>query len=288
MIETLLPLEHSAAGRNVAMTGDVSGSTLLLLHGVARRWQDFLPVMPALAFRHRLFAMDHRGHGNSEWTPGQYRVVDYVKDAVALVGDFGPNTAIYGHSLGAMVACAAAAAAPNQISALVLEDPPFHTLGERIRETPFHALFRGMHNVLAEGLNDVDRLAARLADVPLPALGGGTRRLGDVRDPLQLRFSASCLVMMDPEALIPLVEGRWLDGFDVEATLRQVRCPVLLLTGDYAAGGMLPAAEARKVKDLLSRCTHLHLPGAGHHLHWTHAEWTQTQILAFLETLSQP
>ncbi|MFY9662418.1 MAG: alpha/beta fold hydrolase, partial [Terriglobales bacterium] len=45
--------------------GPAAGPPLVLLHGLGRRWQVFLPLIPALSMRWHIFAVDLRGHGKS-------------------------------------------------------------------------------------------------------------------------------------------------------------------------------------------------------------------------------
>jgi pimeloyl-ACP methyl ester carboxylesterase len=62
--------------------GPPSGLPLVLLHGVTLRWQDFLNVMPTLAFRYHSYALDFRGHGCSGHVADAYRIVDYTQDVI--------------------------------------------------------------------------------------------------------------------------------------------------------------------------------------------------------------
>ncbi len=271
-------------------SGPASGPPLLLLHGVTRRWQDFVTLIPALSLRWRVHSLDFRGHGKSGRTPGKYLVKDYVRDAVAFLRHHLKEPAVvYGHSLGAMVAAAAAAEAPQLVRAVVMEDPPFDTLGPRIRETPFHAFFSGVRAALAAGERGetaVEALARRLAEVRVPGMTGAESvRLGDVRDPTSLRFSARCLADMDPEVLLPLVEGRWLEGYDRDALLRRIQCPALLVQADVAAGGMLPDADAASAAALLAQGSLVKLPQVGHLIHWLAPEATARLACGFLESV---
>lgn len=309
---------RAAAGRlslNVAASAAPAPSAapdttaLVLLHGVTRRWQDFVPLLPALAARRRVYALDFRGHGRSGWVDGSnggrdgYRVIDYVADAVALLGQLDEPAVVYGHSLGAMVAAAAAAREPQRVRAVVLEDPPFDTLGTRIRRTPFHAQFVGTRDALAAGGADngqadgrVDALARRLGDIRIPRAdadgniptGDGattTVRLGDVRDATALRFSARCLTDLDPRVLDPICQGRWLEGYDRAGTLADVRCPALLLQADPACGGMLPDADAADAAARLPRGYHVRLSNVGHLVHWAQPDTVMRLVNGFLESL---
>jgi pimeloyl-ACP methyl ester carboxylesterase len=266
--------------------GPAHGPPLVLFHGVARRWQDFVPLAPALATRWRLLAVDHRGHGRSTRCDS-YLVRDYVADAVEFVREHVSEPAvIYGHSLGAMVALGVAALLPAAVRAIVLEDPPLDTLGDQIARAPYQAMFTAYHELIKDGAPDVDALTASLADVLLAAVAGGPKmKLGRVRDPASLRFMARCLVDLDPAVLLPLIQGHWLAGFSWPAAAERVTCPVLLLQGNEALGGMLRDADAQAAMELLPRVTHVRIAEAGHLLHWQATEITLRLTLAFLESL---
>ncbi len=282
---------------NVAV-GPESGPPLVLLHGVLRGWRDFAPLLPSLVLRWQVFAPDQRGHGRSQHAAAKYRVVDYVRDAVALLRDHVPGPAVlYGHSLGAMVALAATCQQPDRVRALVLEDPPLETMGKRLIGTPLHDYFAALREATRnshqstdreDGPPDVDALSAALADIPVAAPGGGTTRLGNLRDAPSLRFSASCLSRLDPDVFEPIVEGRWLEGYDELAVLDRVTCPTLLLQADQWAGGMLIDADAERLASVLPRCLRVTMAGVGHLIHWTKTEDTLRLVVAFLESLDRP
>jgi pimeloyl-ACP methyl ester carboxylesterase len=173
---------------------------------------------------------------------------------------------LFGHSLGAMCALAAAVEAPERVRGIILEDPPFHSMGDHIRETPWHAQFLGMQAAARAG-GTVESIAERLAAIRLPARqGGGFTTLGELRSKEALAFSASCLAMIDPEVFTPLIEGHWLDGYDYAALLARVQCPVLLLQADPAAGGALSDEHARLAAAAARDCRLERFPGAGHQI----------------------
>src|SRR5262249_44586517 len=151
--------------------------------------------------------------------PGAYRVVEYVEDVAAFLRHGCDEPAvIYGHSLGAMVALAVAGGSEaGCCKAVILEDPPFQTLGSNISDTVYLSQFRGMQP-LAGSRHPVADIARGLAEIQLVTPGTGRRtRFGDVRDGVSLRFGARCLSQVDPEVLTPIVAGRWLEGYDLEA-----------------------------------------------------------------------
>jgi pimeloyl-ACP methyl ester carboxylesterase len=284
--------EHTLAVGDASLhyaRGPSSGPPLLFLHGVLRCWQDFLPLIPSLAARWHVHALDFRGHGRSSKRPGGYRVVDYVEDASAFLRHGCDEPAVvFGHSLGAMVALAVAAGPEaERCKALILEDPPFETVGRNITATVFLSQFRGMQPLASSG-RDVPDIARALAEVSLATPGTGrVIRLGDVRDSVSLRFMARCLTRVDPEVFVPLVAGQWLEGYDLDALLSRVRCPVLLLQGDMAAGGMLTDADAGRLESRLPDCTRIKLDGVGHLIHWSQIETTLRLVMAYLESLER-
>lgn len=268
--------------------GPASGPPLLFLHGVTRRWQDFVALFPALMPRWQVFGLDHRGHGRSARASDRYLVADYARDAAAVVrSQFAEPVVIYGHSLGAMVAAAVAAECSDRVRGLILEDPPFDTLGSRIAESVFHNYFVELHR-LTRRVRDADELNRELPELRFTVPGQSTPiRLGDTRDPASIRFSARCLSLLDPEVFTPLVAGHWLDGYDTASILSRITCPTLLLQADIGAGGMLPDVDADHVASLIADCSHVRLPGVGHLIHWMQTETTLRLVLNFLESLNE-
>ncbi|MHB8342067.1 MAG: alpha/beta hydrolase, partial [Mycobacteriales bacterium] len=85
-----------------------AGPAVLLLHGGGRTLVDWALVVPTLARRHRVVAMDLRNHGRSGDGPWDWDVV--VADVAAVVAELGlGRPAVVGHSRGGMVAAAYAA-----------------------------------------------------------------------------------------------------------------------------------------------------------------------------------
>jgi pimeloyl-ACP methyl ester carboxylesterase len=265
-------------------TGPAAGPPLLLLHGVTRRWQDFVSFLPALTLRWQVHGLDFRGHGLSGRAEGRYHVIDYARDVSAFLR-FRRHApvVIYGHSLGALVAVAVAAQSPECVRALVLEDPPAPSLLGDIRATPFHSMFRGMRSLAGRG-HSVAEIARALAELRVSTASGDVK-LAELRDPTSLRFSAHCLREMDPEVLTPLLDGRWLDGYDTDAVFESITCPVLLLRADPDRGGMLHRGEAEGLARSMTDCTLMDLPGVGHLLHWMATETVLRLTVGFLESL---
>lgn len=102
-----------------------TGPALLLCHGFlehARVWDFVAPRLVAAGFRP--FALDWRGHGDSEWVGrgGYYHFADYVADLAGIVRWLGERVVLVGHSMGASAALLHAGTEPDRVAALVLVD----------------------------------------------------------------------------------------------------------------------------------------------------------------------
>ncbi len=266
--------------------GPSNGPPLVLLHGVLRQWADYVSVIPPLATRWKLYGIDFRGHGKSSRTPNQYLVVDYLRDVATFLNfQLREPAVVYGHSLGAMVALRVAAEMREHVRAVILEDPPFQTMGTRIRETPYHSQFTGVRNLLGRDVS-VGQLARDLAEVLITVPGADEPvRFGDLRDAAQLRWNAACLQVIDPDAFAPILDGRWLEGYDVDRTIQKVRCPTLVLQADPAAGGMLMDDDANFMLQSIRDCVRIRFPGVGHSIRWSAFDPWQRAVLNFLESV---
>jgi pimeloyl-ACP methyl ester carboxylesterase len=270
---------------NVATTSR-PGAPAVLLHGVTRRWQDWLTAVPYLSSHWQVIALDFRGHGRSGRTPGAYRITDYVPDVVDFLRrGLDEPALLIGHSLGGNVAAAVAAEAPERVRALVLEDPPLGMAGPRLAETYFPETFRVFIRHAGSD-RPVGVIAAELAEARVPGPGrAGLVRLGDVRDPVSLRASASGLKRLDPEVLETPIAGCWLDGCDVAEAMRRIACPTLLLQADDTVGGILPDDHAVEMAALVGDCAHVKLTGIGHNIHATATEAMMRLVVPFFVSL---
>ena len=262
----------------------MADSPMLFLHGVGRRGRDFFPFALDFESRVGLQILDLSGHGEASRT-GRYRAIDYLDRVLSTLEDNPEPTIIYGHSLGALLAGAAAATRPESVRAIVLEDPPGRRFYESRNETAYPTLFRAMQRLASNG-RSVAEVAAELAEVRLPRPDGTEVRFGDVRDADALRFSAECLIDLDPQVYSPFLDGSWLNGFDAEAIWRKVRCPTLLFQGDTACGGMLLDTDAAEMAEWIPDNQTVRFPGIGHLIHWTATELAQERVHEFLNRVA--
>lgn len=113
--------------------GPADAPPLVLLHALGETAADWDEALPALAARHRVHALDLRGHGSSSWPgPGSYGLESMRDDVLRVLDGFGfEQVDLLGHSLGGMVAHLCAQHRPHRVRRLVLED-----IGTPVPRTP--------------------------------------------------------------------------------------------------------------------------------------------------------
>ncbi|MFG2007752.1 alpha/beta fold hydrolase [Micromonospora sp. NPDC048868] len=136
-----------------------AGRPLLLLHGGFGSVETFAPILPALAARRRVIAVDLQGHGRTADVDRPLRYESMADDVAALIEHLGLTEAdVLGYSLGGGVALRTAIQHPALVRRLVVVSAPCRRLGwypevlagmpdpdeeagERMRGTPPHALY---------------------------------------------------------------------------------------------------------------------------------------------------
>jgi pimeloyl-ACP methyl ester carboxylesterase len=272
---------------NYVADGPEYARPLVLLHGGSARWQAFAGLIPALAATRRVYALDLRGHGNSGWVPGRYRLCDYAADVAAFLQErVGRPAVLFGHSLGGQVALVAAAECTHLVRAVINGDSPLaiDVLRAHLAESrPRTARWRD----LAGHDRSVAAIAAALRDVPTPMPGrAGLVRTADWLGEENPWFDtmAESLHRLDPDMLTAVVDQfeEMHAGYDLETLLPRLTCPILLLQADPAEGGMLTDDEVARARELSPAVDHVRFTGLGHALHMVQPEPVLRAVLDFL------
>lgn len=115
-----------AVGNHVKLNYHVwgnDGPPMLLVHGLASSLQIWHYVAPLLAQHYTVLAYDQRGHGESSKPDSPYDMPTMLGDLAALVEALGlVKPVVVGHSWGATLALAYAAAYPDNCGGLALVD----------------------------------------------------------------------------------------------------------------------------------------------------------------------
>jgi len=258
--------------------GPEEAEPLVMLHGGAWRWQEYLSLIPSLGRRWRVLALDLRGNGRSGWAPGAYRLKDFTGDGVEFVGRLDAPAVLVGHSIGGVIALMVAARCPDKVKGLVIADVPLTLETYRQVIESSRAIFAHWLAVKQSAPSEQDLcLALAGAYGGLPGVTSGW-----------LLFFATCLWQLDPTFFDPLLDDfdRFADGFDCEAILKTVASPILFLTGEPRLGAVMTDGEIAWLRGF-PHVSCARIGGVGHLLHLENAGQAPvlTQMQAFLDRI---
>jgi pimeloyl-ACP methyl ester carboxylesterase len=116
-----------------------TGPAVILLHGFPQDWYEFHQIMPRLAEKFTVVAVDLRGMGGSTATPGGYDAANMAEDIHQLADQLHlEHVYVVGHDLGGMVAYAFARRYPETARGVMILDVPLAGIGpwEEIQTLP--------------------------------------------------------------------------------------------------------------------------------------------------------
>lgn len=263
--------------------GPHSGMPLVLLHGGAGSWRNFLTAIPNLIPNWQVYAPDFRGHGRSGRVPGAYRYIDFVQDTTAFLRhQFSEPVILWGSSFGGTVALGVAAQASDTVRALVLLDPwlDLRTSKDETRQ------FLRYRRDLVVSVRTLDKMITALKNelVSFPGNDELMRR-GVLEDDAEIGLEAEMLIQLDPEVYTFGWDGRLAEGYNMDAVLEQVACPVLVLQADPVLGGLLEDELAAHTMTILSQGRLVSVPNSRHNILQSQPDAAMRAINKFLESL---
>jgi pimeloyl-ACP methyl ester carboxylesterase len=266
--------------------GPANGPPLVLLHGLGRRWQVFLPLIPALSLRWHIFAPDLRGHGKSSHVARGYHGPQYSEDIAHLLRERVVAPAVlFGHSLGGMLAMSVASHNPKLVRALILGD---NMIVVRSLHNPmYQSLFSGLRDLARTG-GSVEQIAEGIDRILLPIPGSDEfMKIRDLpgNDEAYVLSWARCVQQADPDTYEMTLDGASLEGWDGETVLRRIACPTLLLQASRELGGLMSDTDVTLAKGLLQHRTHVKFRNLGHALFIQQPEPVLRAVTNFLESL---
>jgi len=249
--------------------GKRTSPALVLLHGGSAHahWWDH--IAPRLAHQYRVLAIDLRGHGDSSWVrPPAYDISDYISDLFGLFRVATVDSPILvGHSLGGLVALAAAANASLCASALVLCD-----IGASLAVNRYNRLLRALGPPIFKNTRD---LHSRFH-----LLGGPTHA-----PPSLIRHIAIKSVTADTAGSLRLKGDRATlnhTPIDLTQSLGRLNCPTLIMRGEESR--TLSRARMEKTLRSCPAAATIEIPRAGHHLFLDEPDTFVNALLAFLRS----
>ncbi|HNR12214.1 MAG TPA: alpha/beta hydrolase [Thermodesulfobacteriota bacterium] len=258
--------------------GISSAEPLIMLHGGAWCWQEYLSLIPSLAKRWRIYALDLRGNGRSGWVPNTYRLQDFVEDNTHFLESLNTPAILVGHSIGGVIALMLAARCPERVKALIIEDAPLILDNYRGIVDSSRGMFDLWLNLKKSAHSEQD-LALALADAykDYPGITSAW-----------ILFFARCLWQLDPSFFNSLLHDfeSFSAGYDYKHILASIGCPVLFIRGETKRGAVMTDEEISWLQENFSNVKCALIDGVGHLLHLEDHGQTPvlTEMLAFLAT----
>jgi pimeloyl-ACP methyl ester carboxylesterase len=300
------------------VVGPPRGRPLVLVPAQTGTWESYQRVLPALAETFHVYALDVRGHGRSSWTTGDYSWRSVGADLRAFLRDVvGRPAVVAGNSSGGIIALWCAANVPDLVAGAVLEDAPvFSAELPRFRDRDRY-VYQGLRH-LVDSIGDVENrdLADYLRGITKPEPGGREKKVpewflrhlsrkirrfqrrhpGEPVDlwpwPLVVRLMFRSLSTFDPDFARAFVDGRFYDGIDHADALRRVRCPLLVLHGDWFRDerhglvGAMDDDDAARIRQLVPHARYERIRG-NHVLHFFAPRRYVAALTAFERAVSR-
>ena len=270
--------EVVVGGARVGFVRMGEGPSVLLVHGLAGSWENWLENIPALARRHTTIAVDLPGFGRSELPRGEISIPYYARFTGAFLDALGTGrVALVGSSMGGLIAADAAATDPRRVTRLVLVSAP----GPGRRSAPPEEAGR-------------PSLGRALA-------GAAARRSGWLMRSSALRGLALGRLVHDPDRISPRLIGRLAKGVarpasmvarratvrnDVGTRIHGITAPTLLVWGEHDQ--VVPPHVAGYYEQAVRDARRVIFPDTGHAPMIERPALFNRLVLEFLAGSSRP
>jgi len=227
---------------------------MVLSHGITDDGPCWTPVAEVLSAQYDVIMVDARGHGKSAAPDHGYNYETMARELAGLISGLGlEHPILLGHSMGAVTSLVLAGLFPELPGAILLEDPP--PLWESQPTSP----------------EEVERRAAMIAWMTSLKRMTRAELLSEVRQQNPAWSEAELRPWADSKhrfslKIISLIElGKEIDA-GIPELIRQVACPVLLITADPEMGAILAEDDVVALRKLLPHLQVTNIPAAGHNI----------------------
>ena len=238
------------------------GPPIVLVHGVTLSDAVWVRQFTALADRHRVIAIDQRGHGLSVAGDDGYTFDRLAQDLLDVLEGLAVGHAVLvGHSMGGMVSLTAALADPGRLAKHVAGLVLMGTTAGPTTGLPLWPVVTGpMAALTGRSLALAERRGWGL--FPGEDLASWTTRVafGTKPTPLDQELTRSLTLAMSPSAMADLLVS--LVGFDVRARLGEIMLPTRIVVGSRDL--LLPPFHSRRIAAAIPHAVLQVLPGCGH------------------------
>jgi N-formylmaleamate deformylase len=239
------------------------GPAVVVVPGITSPAITWEFVSLELARDRRVVTMDVRGRGLSDRAPvGAYRLSDYADDVAGLVEALGlERPAVLGHSMGARIAAAFAAAKPDAAGPSIVVDPPLSGPGRDPYPFPLSVYVESLQEAIA---------GASAEDM---------RRYFPTWSDEQLRLRAEWLATCDETAVVESYRNFHEEDFFEAWPV--VPAPALFVYG--LESPVVPESALAEVRSANPGAEVVGIPKAGHMIPWDNLPAFLEAVRRFLE-----
>jgi pimeloyl-ACP methyl ester carboxylesterase len=236
---------------------------VLCLHGWPQHWYEWRRLMPALADRHRVLALDLRGFGWSDAPRDGYEKENMATDVLAVLDELGlERVKLVGHDWGGWIGFLLCLRAPQRFERFLALNilPPWVSM----RAMAPH-LWRFWYQALVASPGLGYRLHRSGRFVPKVLVGGSTKRdawdeetlrsfADNLSEPARARAAVQMYRVFNLRETLPIARGRY------ASQRRTVPTRLLFGTDDKALRPEILAGYQRHADDMQLEL----VPGCGH------------------------
>ena len=239
---------------HVALAGPDDAPPVLLVHGWPQSWWAWRHVIPMLAERFRVIAVDLRGHGWSDAPPGGYDKEQLASDMLAVLDALAIERVTWiGHDWGGWTGFLAALRAPERFERLLALCIPHPWVKPDLRRLAVLLSYQGPISLPIVGLRVADPMVRRILQV---GRGGDRLDRADVAlfaEHLPPAVTVAMYRTFLTRELVPLAKGRYANA--------ALQVPTTLMVGraDAVTGGTTPGpveGQPRLHVEVLDRVAH--------------------------------
>jgi pimeloyl-ACP methyl ester carboxylesterase len=239
---------------HVALAGPDDAPPVLLVHGWPQSWWAWRHVIPTLAERYRVIAVDLRGHGWSEAPVAGYDKEQLASDMLAVLDALAIERVTWiGHDWGGWTGFLAALRAPERIERLLALCVPHPWVKPDLRRLAVLLSYQGPISLPIVGRRVADPMVRRLLQT---GRGGDRLQARDVAlfaEHIPPAVTVAMYRTFLTREIVPLAKGRYANA--------ALRAPTTLMVGraDAVTGGTNPGpveGQPRLHVEVLDRVAH--------------------------------
>jgi pimeloyl-ACP methyl ester carboxylesterase len=257
------------------------GQPIVFLHGVALSVATWPYQFAGLRDRHRVIALDARGHGESKCEHPQWGVDRMASDVAQVLSRLDLRDAILvGHSMGGMITQQLCVDFPDLARERVAGVVLLSTAASISQGVPGFRQFN--RRAMQPGSRAVNRVGRMPSVMPPAEYGYAIARLGlgvhpDPRHVTHTQNMIASFPTSSMAALMPQVAG-----FEVRHKLKNFPVPALIITGSRDL--LTPPRLGKEMAKRIPKAEFEVVPGAGHMLMMERAQWLNERIETFAKT----